>query len=56
MLRRFLVSWFLGFGFKVSKFQGFENPLMLLKDIDLISKIFMILLHGSMGFVGAHLF
>ena len=65
----FLVSWFLVL--KVSKFQGFKIPLMLLKnigsillishymfliDIDPISKVFKILLDGSSEFVGASSF
>ena len=73
-----LVSWFIGFlflgfefidlwflGFKVSEFQGFKNPSMLLKDIGSIlpnfhfmflSKIFKIFLEGSSGLIGARLF
>ena len=66
----FLVSRF--GSFLVSWFQSFKHPWILLKDIwyhitempiscfsediGLISKIFKILLDGSSGFVGAHLF
>ena len=32
----FLVDWFLGFGFNGSKFQGFNNPVMLLKNVGFI--------------------
>ena len=62
----FLVSWFLGFnspGLLVSTSLGFEVAKIyqtfiscFQEDIDLVSKIFKILLDGSSGFVGAHLF
>ena len=53
------VSWFLGF--KNSKFQRFHDPIlpsfhvMFLIDIDLISTIFKICLHGASGFSGTRL-
>ena len=59
----FSVSWFLGFvvswflGSLVSKFQGFTKfPFRVFDEIDLISKLFKILLQGSSGFPGALLF
>ena len=46
----FFVSWFLGF-------KDLTNfPVVFQEEIDPISKIFKILLHGSSGFVGARLF